>query len=130
MVFPYVALYGQLEALHPELSEQDLEVLVSKRSQEVTLSTPRPAILQRFTWPAHCGYCVVFFRRIYSDDLNKIAQDGDGRSFFAAHIHWGCAQDYPGDTIQEWEAGLNGFGRFYLWQCRECQEYLLTCDYE
>jgi hypothetical protein len=60
----------------------------------------------------------VYFRRVDSDDLNRLASDGDGKEFLIAQLHPDCA-DVDYDVIDAvWEERLQGLMRYYLWQCR------------
>ncbi|MDQ2687704.1 MAG: CbrC family protein [Armatimonadota bacterium] len=120
------ALREQLRAKHPELPEKEREFLLNERTSEVEQRTPCPKIRNTFTWPAHCGDYAVFFRQVDADDLNSLAPSGDGKAFLASHLHSDCGAG--GVLEQAWEDKLEGFLRFYLWQCPQCTEYLLTCD--
>jgi uncharacterized protein CbrC (UPF0167 family) len=125
------SLREQLAARAPGLSASEREALLLACTAEVEQRTPRPAILNEFTWPAHCADYAVFHRRVDADDLCRLAPDGDGRRFLAANVHPDCCADPEGDEVfldNVWADRLRGFMRFYLWRCPVCSTYLLTCD--
>jgi uncharacterized protein CbrC (UPF0167 family) len=125
----YANLSEQLKSVHPELTEEQHQSLVSERTSEVQQRTPRPSVLNMFAWPAHCGDYAVYYRQAYADDLNQIAPNGDGKAFFLAHLPSRYVQNHDETAVnQDWENHLDGFWRFYLWRCRVCQIYLLTYD--
>jgi uncharacterized protein CbrC (UPF0167 family) len=125
------SLARQLRSSHPELSEEELRAAIIERTREVEKRTPRPIILNTFVWPAHCGDYLIFHKQVSSEDLNQVAEDADGKAFFTSRIPAEFTANRGPDALdREWEHGLNGFWRFYLWRCRECREYVLTYDCE
>ena len=121
-------LHQQLHERFREMPEEERNALATKRTSEIELRTPRPSVLNLFIWPAHCGDYCVYFRRVNAEDMNRLAPDGDGRSFLASHLPLDY-EDVDEDLLQNvWEEKLQGFLRFYLWQCTHCSQYLLTCD--
>ena len=118
----------QLAGFRPDLLEEERERLAVERTKEVEERTPRPNVLNLFTWPVHCGDYGVYERQVFADDLNQIAHDGDGKEFLATHIHrkYRDVDDEFLDNV--WEDRLKGFMRFYLWQCPQCSEFFLTYD--
>jgi uncharacterized protein CbrC (UPF0167 family) len=122
-------LAEQLAAIRPDLSPVERESLVRERTREVECCTPQPRFQQDFVWPAHCGDYFGYVKRVSTDDLTRLAPDGDGLAFFARHVR-------PHDLIdgpdQHWEEGFwpDGFLHVYLWRCLHCGKHLITCDFD
>ncbi len=118
----------QLRQQMPDLSDEEQNALAAERTDEAEQRTPRPNVLNLFTWPVHCGDYCVYFQRVDADDLRNLAPNGEGKTFLSLHLHAGYF-DADEEFIENvWEDELKGFMRFYLWQCLHCSEYLLTCD--
>jgi uncharacterized protein CbrC (UPF0167 family) len=122
------ALRDQLQAQRPEMPTEEREALIAARTTEVEQRTPCPPVLNLFTWPTHCGDYAVFFQQVDSDDLSQLAPDGNGKAFLISHLHPDYADVDKEFVDNVWQDRLQGFMRFYLWQCPQCSQYLLTCD--
>ena len=121
-------LRQQLRQQHPEMTEEERETIVEARTKEAECCTPRPAIFNEFLWPAHCGDYCVFFHKVNAEDVNRLAADGDGKTFLQTHLE-PAFQDVDADFISNiWNDRLEGFINVYLWQCSQCREYRLTFD--
>lgn len=125
----------QLEELHPELNETQINNLVEERSAEIKYRTPHLVTWQDFTWPVHCGDYCRFIKEAGKADLNNLAKDGDGQVYFSQHLPeyqkkithvtsvWKAIRpDSPINNSTSFSVGV------YLFQCLECREYVIYWD--
>ena len=131
------ALRRQLHDLNPALDEERCERLVRERTTELERRTPHLVTWQDFEWPAHCGDYLCFIEEVGQPDLNALAQDGDGCSFLATHLHeqyreqlptvelWSSIRpDSPRDNANAYTVGV------WLFQCLHCGMYVILWDCE
>lgn len=124
-------LAATLAVERPDLSAEAQHQLARDRSREVVFCTPRPPILQPFSWPAHCGDYLGFVSQVLTNDLSDLAADGDGLRFFRRHLSTFESPDE--EWLQEtWTHGFapEGFTNVYLWRCLHCGDPVLTSDHD
>jgi hypothetical protein len=118
----------------PDLETPEIEALVQERTAELECRTPRLITWQSFIWPAHCGDYCRYIKEVGQPDLIKLAPDGNGPAFLAAHaldvddleyaqeIWEGIRPDSPIDNHTDFSVGV------YLFQCLHCQRYIILWD--
>jgi len=126
------SLREQLEKLHSEFDENQVKDLVERRNSELEHRTPNIVTWQDFEWPAHCGDYCCFIKEVGKPELDSLASNGDGQSFFAEHLIDGGVNiadiwqsirpDEPKDNTVAYSVGV------YLFQCLHCDEYMIFWD--
>lgn len=130
------ALQEQLEALYPEMGDEERQALARDRTDELEQRTPNMLTWQDWFWPAHCGDYCRFIKEVGVPDLVALAPDADGIAFFAAHcpdvhdighareVFSGIRSDAPENGTVAYSVGV------YLFQCLACGEYVICweCD--
>lgn len=132
-----VALREQLRGKHPKLDEAQIEARAQQRTTELENCTPHLITWEDFFWPAHCGDYCCFFKEVGKPDLNNLAPDGDGRTFFGTHLYGDLSDltdvsvvwerirpDSPKDNVISYTVGV------YLFQCLHCGAYVILWDCE
>ena len=131
------SLRRQLHDLNPALDEERCERLVRERTTKLEQRTPHLVTWQDFGWPAHCGDYMRFIAEVGQPDLSALAQDGDGQSFLATHLHeqyreqmptaelWlSIRPDSPRENTNAYTVGV------WLFQCLHCGTYVILWDCE
>lgn len=130
------ALREQLQVKLPNQAEKKRENLMRSRSDEVAYATPPLETWQDFSWPAHCADYCRFLKEVGQPELNEAAPDGNGFAFFRTHTTgltdeeharevWDqVREDRPENGAEPYAVGV------YLFQCRECGEYVMYWDEE
>lgn len=130
------ALRQQLQAPGTELGDKKIEETIRERTDALVYATPHLVTWQDFFWPAHCGDYCRFLKEVGQPELNELAPDGDGLTFFRTHA----------DNIQDeaharevWEdiredSPTNGENAYpmgvFLFQCLGCGEHVIHWDME
>jgi uncharacterized protein CbrC (UPF0167 family) len=128
-------LRQQLKEIHPDWDDLQIEECAKMRTNELLDCTPRIETWQGFFWPAHCGDYCCFLKEVGKTDLNQLASDDDGKSFFASKLRdkdgentpidpvWDSIRpDSPKDKSVTYNVGV------YLFQCLQCEEYVIIWD--
>jgi hypothetical protein len=125
----------KLSALHPDYSTDEIEAIARPLSVEVQQRTPHPSTWQHFFWPAHCGDYCHYEREVGKPDLLALAGDRDILTFIADSLYDRDHTEAYARTI--WEnirpdspkgiAPAHDIG-VYLFQCLNCDRYLLLWD--
>lgn len=128
------ALKRQLRERYPQWSAQQIQEQLEKLSAELEQRTPHMTTWQSFFWPAHCGDYCRYLKEVGQKDFVGLAPDGDGISFLATHSNsindlaqaddiWKTMRpDAPADNSVSYSVGV------YLFQCLECNEYVILWD--
>ena len=129
------SLREQLEGMHPDFTQEQVRDMVQQRTAELEHRTPHLVTWQSFRWPAHCGDYCCFVKEAGKADLNELAPDGDGQRFFGEHLRerdksitnvpdvWTAIRPgSPKDNATAYSVGV------YLFQCLDCQEYVILWD--
>jgi uncharacterized protein CbrC (UPF0167 family) len=122
---------GDIDGLRAQLDARavdDVEGEVEERRRELEERTPRLVTWQDWWWPAHCGDFCRFVGETGQAELAELAPDGDGARFVASHLpvdeaplEWGWVlPSLAGD--EGYEVGV------YLFQCLDCQAYVIRWD--
>jgi len=117
-----------------QLSEAEREEIAREHTAELEHRTPQLVTWQSFFWLAHCGDYCRFIKEVGQPELSRLAPDGNGPAFFAAHARgisdlahalevWeGIRPDVPQDGATAYSVGV------YLFQCLTCGEPALLWD--
>lgn len=129
------SLRGQLQEMHPDWGEEQVQELVQQRTAELEHRTPHLVTWQSFRWPAHCGDYCRFVKEVGKPDLDELAPDGDGQAFFGEHLRerdrrvtdvpdvWQSIRpDSPQDNAASYSVGV------YLFRCLHCGECVIAWD--
>ena len=79
-------LFDQLKALLPESSHELLLLDAKDKTTELELQTPPLVSWQDWQFPALDGDYAQFLSFASHQDLNKLAEDGDGRAFLEKYL--------------------------------------------
>lgn len=128
------ALKRQLRELHPDMRAEELLRLARERTAELELRTPHAVTWQDFFWPAHCGDYCRYVKEVGQPEIARLAPDGDGVAFFAAHavdkpsldqartIWENVRLDTPQDGTLAYGLGV------YLFRCTVCDGPIFLWD--
>ena len=129
------SLREQLQEMHSDWGEEQVQKLVQQHTAELQQRTPHLVTWQDFYWPAHCGDYCCFIKEAGKPDLNELAPDGDGQTFFGEHLSerdkgfanvadvWQSIRpDSPQDNAKAYTMGV------YLFRCLHCGKYVITWD--
>lgn len=119
-----------LRRKHSELTELEVDALAQERTMELEQRTPAVMSWQHLIWPDHCGDFCCYIKEAGQLDMQRLAQEGDGRAFFEAHLDepgrsdiWETVRpDLPEDNSIGYSVGV------YLFQCCHCGEYIILWD--
>lgn len=123
----------QLQQLRPDLSLEQIDGIAQQRTEELEQRTPVLLTWQDWFWPVHCGDYCQFIKEAGKPDLIALARDGDGKSFFHDHLAdlaftdvdavWNSIRlDSPTTYTEAYTVGV------YLFQCLECNQYIIVWD--
>lgn len=126
-------LQEQLKQRHLELGDGEIAKLVQQRTEELEQRTPNLLTWQDWFWPAHCGDYCRFIKDAGKPDLIALAPDGDGKAFFRDHaidvdvsdmdaVWKAIRPDSPIEHTESYSVGV------YLFQCLECNQYVIMWD--
>lgn len=130
----HVTLERQLRQLQSHLDEEAFQALVAERTAELEQRTPLLITWQDFYWPAHCGDYCRHVKEVGTPDLERLAPDGDGLSFFASHARdiddiEHAREIWPGIRADSPESGKIAYDvGVYLFECLTCGERVLLWD--
>jgi uncharacterized protein CbrC (UPF0167 family) len=123
---------ADVEALRTQLRSRGIAdgELVDERRAEVEERTPGVETWQDFLWPAHCGDFCRFEQEVGQAELTALAGDGDGASFFRAHLYdeepagldWEFVPPAAPGAGEAYSVGI------YLFRCVECDRPVLLWD--
>jgi len=78
---------AQLKEKFPNKDQAGIDKLVEKQSNVLEKETPAVFSWQDFTWPVDEGDYCQFVLAAGQQDLNELAEGGDGKAFFAANLN-------------------------------------------
>ena len=102
-----------------------------ERSDELEYRTPSLVTWQDFAWPVHCSDFCRFEREVGRRELDELG-DGDGETFFRAHLHQTLrdfdfgAEDLPARAPSS--RTESNSPAVYLFRCVECGTPVLWWD--
>jgi uncharacterized protein CbrC (UPF0167 family) len=122
-------LLVQLESKVSEFSKAEIEKMAKAKDDELTHRTPHVITWQDFIWPVHCGDYCCFLKEVGQPELLAIAPEGQVHRLFESNNDdnfndwWpNIRPDAPKDNTTAYSVGV------YLFQCLNCQEYVVLWD--
>lgn len=122
----------RIAAAHPEYPKAHVQAAFLEKAKVLMHRTPHVVTWQDLTWPSHCTDFCCYVKEVGKQDLNRLAPDGDGKAFLAAHLAnsyvdahelWKSMRpDAPKDLAQSYAT------TFYLFQCLSCGTYVIHWD--
>jgi uncharacterized protein CbrC (UPF0167 family) len=124
----------QLRSKKKKASPDEIAKLAEERTAVIETQTPAIVMWEALSWPSHCGDYCRFIGEVGQPDIVAIAPKSRAREWFDNHVI--DRELYDGklwDIVPDKSANgrpLNTSNVFYLYQCLECNEYVIAWDSE